>query len=72
LWDYSDVEMKEAKTLYDAGENCFKVSIEDFYHWLSTNYPLFRYNITWSGISNNDVAEELIEYMKFKLGIDPS
>jgi hypothetical protein len=72
LWDYSDIEMKEAKTLYDAGENCFKVSIEDFYHWISDNYPLFKHNFSWSGIYNKDVAEELIEYMKFKLGIYPS
>jgi hypothetical protein len=71
LWDDSDTEVKEARLLYDAGQNCVKIDIENFYTQLPSKCPLFDYHFSWSGISNNDVAKEMIEYMKFKFGIKP-
>jgi hypothetical protein len=69
LWNDSDTEVKEARLLYDAEQNCVKISMRDFYDWLSSKCPLFDYHFSWSGISNKGIAEEMIEYMKFKLGV---
>jgi hypothetical protein len=70
LWGSSDTEMKEAKTLYEEEQNCVKVSVKDFYDWISKKYPLFGYCCSsWTGISDRSIAKEMIEYMKFKLGI---
>jgi hypothetical protein len=72
LWDDSDTEMKDARLAYEVERNCVKVNIRDFYAHVSTKHPLFGHNFLWGGISNNDVAKELIEYTKFKLGIEPN
>jgi hypothetical protein len=72
LWDESDTEIKEAKLLYEAEHNCVKVMVRDFYDHISKKYPLFGHCHSWSGITNGVVAKELIEYMKFKLGIKPN
>jgi hypothetical protein len=72
LWGDSDQEIKEAKILYDKAENCVKIKIKDFYDQISKRFSLFGYHSSWIGITNNDVAKELIEYMKFKLGIKPN
>jgi hypothetical protein len=72
LWDDSDIEMREARALYNAEQNCVKVNIKNFYSWVSLKYPLFGYNFSWGGINDKDVAKELIEYMKFKLAIKPN
>jgi hypothetical protein len=69
LWDDSDIEVKEARLLYDAEQNCVKINMRDFYNWLSSKCPLFDYHFSWSGISDRGIAKEMIEYMKFKLGI---
>jgi hypothetical protein len=69
LWDDSDTEIKDAEFLYDAEQNCIKINVRNFYAWVSKNFPLFGHNYSWSGITNESVAKELIEYMKFKLGI---
>jgi hypothetical protein len=69
LWDDSDTEIKEARILYDLETNCVKVRVRDFYAWVSKNNPIFGYHFSWSGIDNTSVAKELIEYMKFKLGL---
>jgi hypothetical protein len=71
LWDDSDIEMKDAKALYEDEQNCVKVNIRNFYDYVSKKHPLFKYHYSYGGI-NNDVAGELIEYMKFKLGIKPN
>jgi hypothetical protein len=71
LWNDSDTEMKDARILYDANQNCIKVNVEDFYDYVSKNFPLFGHNSSWCGITNESVAKELIEYMEFKLGIKP-
>jgi hypothetical protein len=71
LWDGSDIEMKDARVLYEGAQNCVKVNIGDFYDYVSKKYPLFKCHYLYSGISN-DVAGDLIEYMKFKLGIKPN
>jgi hypothetical protein len=69
LWDDSDTEMKDARILYEAEQNCAKVNLEDFYEWASTKCPLFGYRYSRGGVSDEIMAEELIEYMKFKFGI---
>jgi hypothetical protein len=69
LWNDSDTEVKEARLLYEAEQNCVKINIRDFYSWLSLKCPLFDYHFSWNGISNRDIAKEMIEYMKFKLGV---
>jgi hypothetical protein len=69
LWDDSDAEMKDARNLYEAEQNCVKVNVGDFYEWISTKSPLFEYGYSRGGVSNETMAEEFIEYMKFKLGI---
>jgi hypothetical protein len=69
LWDDSDIEMKDARILYEAEQNCVKIDLDDFYNWVSKNFPLFGYHFSWSGIKDDNVARELIEYTKFKLGI---
>jgi hypothetical protein len=69
LWDDSDVEIKAAKFLYDLEENCVKVRIRDFYTYISKRNPIFGYHFSWGGMDVTGVAEELIEYMKFKLGL---
>jgi hypothetical protein len=71
LWDDSDIEMKKARFLYEEEDNCARIIVKKFYDWVSKKHPLFGHNI-WTGISNDDVAKELIEYMKFKLGIKPN
>jgi hypothetical protein len=71
LWDDSDIEMKDARLLYDEERNCIKVNARDFYDYVSKNFPLFGHNSSWCGITNESVAKELIEYMEFKLGIAP-
>jgi hypothetical protein len=72
FWDDSDKEMKDAKILYEAEQNCVKINVKDFYDRISKRFPLFGHHSSWSGITNNDVAKELIEYMKFKFGIKPN
>jgi hypothetical protein len=72
FWDDSDKEMKDAKIHYDAEQNCVKINVKDFYDRISKRFPLFGHHSSWSGITNNDVAKELIEYMKFKFGIKPN
>jgi hypothetical protein len=69
LWDDSDTEVKEARLLYDTERNCVKIDIKDFYDQVSKKCPLFDCRFSWSGISNKDMAKEMIEYMKFKFGV---
>jgi hypothetical protein len=69
LWDDSDTEMKDARILYEAEQNLVKVNVGDFYKWISTKAPLFGYGLSRGGVANEIIAEEFIEYMKFKLGI---
>jgi hypothetical protein len=68
-WNDSDVEMKEARILYNAEQNCTILRIENFYNYVSTKYPLLRYSFSWGGVERDDVAVELIEYFKFKFDI---
>jgi hypothetical protein len=69
LWGDSDAEIKAAELLYEEERNCVKVSVKDFYDMVSIRHPLFGHCLLRGGLSDNDVAEELIEYMKFKLGV---
>jgi hypothetical protein len=69
LWDDSDIEIQEAKRLYAKADNCVTVDVKNFYDWVSKKYPLFGHHSSWSGITDSNVARDLIEYMKFKLGI---
>jgi hypothetical protein len=69
LWGDSDAEIKEAGILYEMERNCVKVNVRDFYDRISEKHPIFRPTFSWSGISDNDAAEDLIEYLKFKLGL---
>jgi hypothetical protein len=71
LWDDSDAEMKDAGILYDAEPNCVEINVRNFYDWVLTRFPLFGHNYSWSGITDESVAKELIGYMKFKMGIKP-
>jgi hypothetical protein len=68
LWRVLDTEMEEARLLYDAMNNCVKIRMKDFYSYVSRKFPLFR-RCLWVAVSDNEVAGELIEYTKFKLGI---
>jgi hypothetical protein len=70
LWDDSDVEIKNVKLLYENEQNCLTVSMRSFYYWISGSErcPLFE-NYSHGGISKADVAEDMIAYFKFKLGI---
>jgi hypothetical protein len=70
LWDDSDTEIKDAELLYLAEKNCIQVSIQDFYNRVSKHYPLFEHY--WYGINRDSVAKDMIDYMKFKLGIKPN
>jgi hypothetical protein len=72
LWDDSDVEMKEAKIIYDEEQNCVKVDVRAFYDRIFKRFPLFRYSFLWSGITNPDAAKDMIEYVGFKLCINIS
>jgi hypothetical protein len=69
LWDDSDIEMKDVKRLYNEEQNCISIDVREFYSWISKKFLLFRHNYSWSGIDSESVASEMIEYMKFKLGI---
>jgi hypothetical protein len=69
LWDDSDTEMKDARIHYTAGKNCFDIDIRDLYEQVASKFPLFNHSYSWSGINSEAVSNELIEYMKFKLGI---
>jgi hypothetical protein len=72
LWDDSDTEMKDARLLYWAEQNCIKVQVDHFYEYLSKHYPLFSSSNYWNGVGREDVSQDLIEYFKFKLGIKPN
>jgi hypothetical protein len=68
LWDDSDWEIKNARLLYDAEQNCVKVAVSGFYYWVSKRCPLFG-SFSYYGISDVGMVEDMIEYMKFKLGV---
>jgi hypothetical protein len=69
LWGDSDAEIKEARILYEAERNCVKVDVSAFYDMISIKHPLFGRFSLRGGLSDSGVAEELMEYMKFKLGV---
>jgi hypothetical protein len=72
LWGDSAIEIKEAEILYKEAQNCVKVDVRDLYAWISKKHPVFGHHFMWGGLSDEDVAEDIIEYMKFKLGIKPN
>jgi hypothetical protein len=72
LWDDSDAEMKEARILYEKERNCVRVDVKNFYHYVSKKHPLFERCLLYGGMCETDVVKELVEYMKFKLGLKPN
>jgi hypothetical protein len=69
LWDDSDSEMKDARLLYLAERNCITILMRDFYDRVALRFPLFGH-ASWAGITRKDVAADMIDYMKFKLGLE--